>query len=121
HEPVSCDTFREGARIAFGQRVDAVYQFALADVVVAADADFLGQGPAAVRYARDFMSRRENKTGNISNRLYSLETMYTPTGAAADHRLPLKPGDVELFIRSLAGRWGIVDASSQDSHRKWVD
>ena len=36
------------------------------------------------------------------NRLYVVEGGLTSTGAIADHRLPLKPSQVELFARALA-------------------
>ena len=37
-------------------RVDTHYRFDRADVVLSLDADFLGGGPASVRYVRDFVS-----------------------------------------------------------------
>ncbi len=40
-------------------------------------------------------------TGGL-NRLYVVEGALTSTGAIADHRLPLKPSQVELFARALA-------------------
>ena len=40
-------------------------------------------------------------TGGLS-RLYVVEGALTSTGAVADHRLPLKPSQVELFARALA-------------------
>src|SRR5262249_55054336 len=38
------------------------------------------------------------------NRLYAVETMPTPTGSRADHRLPVKPSQVEAFARALLSR-----------------
>ncbi len=57
-EPCSRDNVREGARMAFGRRRQTVYRFDKADVILSLDADFLYSGPGAVRYARDFASRR---------------------------------------------------------------
>src|SRR4029453_11594887 len=37
---------------------DAIYHFDKADVIVTLDADFLGGGPASIRYSRDFSARR---------------------------------------------------------------
>ncbi len=52
------------------------------------DADFLGFGPAAVRYTKDFSSRRRIGTPQDElNRLYAVEPVPTITGAKADHRL----------------------------------
>ena len=36
------------------------------------------------------------------NRLYAVEPMPTPTGARADHRLPLRAADIEEFAWALA-------------------
>ena len=40
------------------------------------------------------------------NRLYVVEPMPTPTGAKADHRLPLRAGDIEDFAGALCHRRG---------------
>jgi molybdopterin-containing oxidoreductase family iron-sulfur binding subunit len=49
-----------------------------------------------------------------------MESMYSPTGAAADHRLPLRPSEIETFARGLAARWGGVEAPSQATYDKWI-
>ena len=124
YEPVNNEAAREGARIAFGEPADAVYRFADADIVVAIDADFLCRGPAAVRNARDFMSRRAGSAEGTANRLYAIESTFTSTGAAADHRLPLRPSELIRFVRALAARWQIIDAppsSIDETHQKWIN
>ena len=51
----------------------AIYRLERADVVVSLDADFLGFGPAAVRYAKAFSSRRRPRTPEDQpNRLYAV-------------------------------------------------
>src|SRR5262249_26319101 len=85
YEPSSDAAARDGARIAFGEPADCLYRFADADIVVAIDSDFLARGPASVRHARDFMSRRVGDGQVAANRLYSIESTLTSTGAAADH------------------------------------
>ena len=57
-EPAGRGNAAAGARAAFGQPVEAHYDLAQADVVLALESDFLTQGPGAVRYARDFADRR---------------------------------------------------------------
>ena len=57
-DPASRDNARAGARLAFGEYVDAQYRFDRADVILSLDADFLGCGPGSLRYARDFVARR---------------------------------------------------------------
>ena len=50
-DPAGRDNTRAGAKIAFGEYVDAQYRFDQADVILSLDADFLGSGPggAALR------------------------------------------------------------------------
>jgi molybdopterin-containing oxidoreductase family iron-sulfur binding subunit len=102
-EPAGRDNARAGARMAFGEPVEPIYHFDRADVVLSLDADFLSCGPGQLRWARDFASRRRvGKDGAGLNRLYSVESTPCNTGAKADHRLPMRAGDVESFARQLA-------------------
>jgi MoCo/4Fe-4S cofactor protein with predicted Tat translocation signal len=101
YEPVNRDNVLEGAKLAFGQPVETIYDFEKADVIVSLDADFLYAGfPGNVRYIRDFAKRR-NADGKM-NRLYVIESTPTTTGAKADHRLPMRGTDVEYFARGLS-------------------
>ena len=94
---------RMGAQMAFGQFLNPVYKFDQAEVVLSIDANFLGNGPGGVRYARDFASRRIVRNGvRTQNRFYAVETTPTSTGAKSDHRQALKPSEVVPFVRSLA-------------------
>ena len=52
------------------------------------------------------------------NRLYVVEPMPTPTGAKADHRLPLRAGDIEEFAWALAGAIGGAKAPTQGRQRR---
>jgi molybdopterin-containing oxidoreductase family iron-sulfur binding subunit len=117
YEPVNRDNAYEGAKLAFGQPVDAQYQLANADVVVSLDADFLYAGfPGFTKYARDFASRRDPDSGNMS-RFYAIEGTPTSSGVKADHRLPVRAVEVELIARALASG----DSSSVPaSHAKFV-
>jgi molybdopterin-containing oxidoreductase family iron-sulfur binding subunit len=101
-EPCGQDNSGWGSRIAFDRFVNTTYRFDKADLVLSLDADFLYSGPGAVRYARDFASRR-NAEGAASrmNRLYVVEQGVTTTGAMADHRLGLRARDIEKFARAL--------------------
>ena len=97
YEPINRDNVLEGAKLAFGQPVETRYDFSKADVIVSLDADFLYAGfPGNTRYIRDFAKRRD-PDGKM-NRLYVIESTPTSTGAKADHRLPVRAGDVERFI-----------------------
>jgi molybdopterin-containing oxidoreductase family iron-sulfur binding subunit len=85
-----------------------VYRLDRADVVVSLDADFLGFGPAAVRYAKDFSSRRRLGTPEDAlNRLYVVEAALSLTGANADHRLAVKASQVYGIAAALAAAVGV--------------
>ncbi len=124
-EPAGAHSASAGARLAFGQPVNTIYDLQNADVVVSLDADFLGSGPASLRYARQF-SRRRRVRGNQTemNRLYVVEPMPTPTGAKADHRLPLRATDVEQFAWSLAAAVGADTGgrkgAANPAYDKWI-
>jgi len=108
YEPGSGDGARAGARLAFGQPVNTIYNFDQANLVVSLDADFMLTAPGRVRYARDFMAGRLVRDGRKQmNRLYVVESTPTITGAQADHRLPLKAGQIEAFARALAQALGV--------------
>jgi MoCo/4Fe-4S cofactor protein with predicted Tat translocation signal len=131
-EPASRDNVREGARLAFGEPVNVIYDFAKALRVVALDSDFLVSDRTSTRYARDFSQNRRTqlKEGdrvpgeNELNRLYVVESMLTATGVVADHRLPMRSADVEGFARALAAAVGVSlpgpAATVSPETQKWV-
>lgn len=122
HEPCGRDSVREGARMAFGEYANSLYHIDRADVIVSLDADFLSLGPGHVRYARDFALRRDpDSTKHTMNRLYVIESTPTITGAMADHRLPIRASDVEIFARALAASLGISGDSTVPTVSKSIN
>jgi len=102
-----------GARLAFGEPVETVYEVAEAEVVLALDSDFLTSGPGAVRHARDFASRRRVEGVHPElNRLYAVESTFTNTGATADHRLALSPREIAGFALAVAAELGVPGVSA---------
>jgi MoCo/4Fe-4S cofactor protein with predicted Tat translocation signal len=128
YEPAGRQASLAGARQAFGQPVNTYYQIANADVILALDADFLCSGPASVRYAADFAARRRVRGNQTAmNRLYVVESTATPTGAKADHRLPMRALDIEAFAAAVAAGVGASGADtsagtqmSSGPHAKWI-
>ena len=110
-DPVSRDNVRAGAQVAFGEVVEAQYRFDQAEIILSLDSDFLYTHPQRLRYTRDFTDGRRVSDGRrVMNRLYVVESTPTVTGTMAEHRLPLKSGDVAAFTRELAGRLGAITA-----------
>jgi molybdopterin-containing oxidoreductase family iron-sulfur binding subunit len=105
-DPASRDHARAGAKLAFGEYVATHLRFEPADVILALDADVLGDGAGCLRHAREFAARRRPDQADRMNRLYAIETMPTLTGARADHRLPLKPSEIARVARQIADRVG---------------
>src|SRR4029077_11771748 len=123
-EPAVGDGAREGGKLAFGNYVNTVYRPEKADVILSLDSDFLGSGPGHIRYAREFSRRRKlNGPNDTMNRLYVVEPTPSVTGATADHRLPLRASEVELFARALAAKLGLggSGAALPSETEKWLD
>ena len=110
-DPAGRDNAHLGARLAFGDDVDTQYRVDRADVILALDADFLSCGAGSLRYAREFAARRRPEQAERMNRLYAVESMPTPSGARADHRLPLRPSEIEPFARLVAAAVGLAGAA----------
>src|SRR5256886_10032603 len=56
------------------------------------------------------------------NRLYVVEPTPSVTGATADHRLPLRASDIEVFARALAAKLGFGgSAALPPGAEKWFD
>ena len=116
YTPVNRSAEREGIRAVYGEYLSASYRFDQADVIVSLDSDFLCAGRGGVRYAHDFAERRRiADTHSSMNRLYVVDCTATITGGSADHRLPLKPSQIEDFARALASALGVkgVEAGAQ--------
>ena len=97
YDPAGMQSAYAGAQLAFGRALNTVYRFDQADVVVSLDSDFLSCGRASTRYAHDFANRRRQGGRLDMNRMYCVESVMTSTGGKADHRLPLRYSEVEMF------------------------
>jgi MoCo/4Fe-4S cofactor protein with predicted Tat translocation signal len=102
HEPAA-----SGLDQSQPQPPQPLYGFHRARRILALDSDFLSDEPGSIRYARDFIDgRRVRENQHEMNRLYVLESTVTLTGAMADHRLPLRPSQLETVARIIAQRLG---------------
>src|ERR1044071_9621907 len=93
YEPLSWDNERAGTRLAFGRPARPIARLDRAETIVALDCDLFLEHPAAMLYSRDFArSRRMDGTLGIGkmNRLWAIESVFSNTGAMADHRLALR-------------------------------
>jgi MoCo/4Fe-4S cofactor protein with predicted Tat translocation signal len=100
YEAISDDNPRAGSQLAFGGFYRPLVDLTRAAVVLSLDADFLGADRSALRLARAFAEMRRPETGTMS-RIYAVESGYSPTGGAADHRLPLRSDLVKALAAAL--------------------
>ncbi|MEH6564330.1 MAG: 4Fe-4S dicluster domain-containing protein [Halopseudomonas sp.] len=103
HEPIGREAVFAASRALFGRALEPRYQFDQAAVVVSLDADFMQSQPGFLRYARDLTARRRPSAQQAPQcRLYALESVFSVTGGASDHRYPLAWQQVEAAARQLA-------------------
>jgi molybdopterin-containing oxidoreductase family iron-sulfur binding subunit len=105
-DPASEMNAAAGVRLATGGDAAVHYSVERAAVIVALDADFFSCGSGHLRYSREFARRRRPEGPGC--RLYAAEAMPTTTGAKADHRLPMKPSEIETLARALAADVGVA-------------
>ncbi|MBD0326925.1 MAG: hypothetical protein ICV68_10865, partial [Pyrinomonadaceae bacterium] len=128
YEPTARDSARAGATLAFGQPVNTIYRFERADRILSIDSDFLACGPGNLWYGRDFASKRRIVEGKTDmNRLYVVESTATTTGAKADHKLALRPSEIEGFARAVAAALGVNPGGGGQAtaptgpHANWIN
>jgi molybdopterin-containing oxidoreductase family iron-sulfur binding subunit len=107
-DPINQDPSRAASKAAFGSYTDAQYKLEDADIIVSLDADFLGgiAHPGFLPLAASYAKRHQfdaEKPDQPMNRLYVIESMPSVTGFKAEHRLGLKPSEIEGFANALAG------------------
>ncbi|SEB81873.1 quinol:cytochrome c oxidoreductase iron-sulfur protein precursor [Terriglobus roseus] len=106
--PVNNDSARIASKAALGDFYDAQYKLENADVILSLDADFLSSNafPGFLPMSAAYAERHRYETGKVMNRLYVVESMPTVTGGKAEHRLGLKPSDIEKFAAALVSGSG---------------
>ena len=105
-DPFTPERTLAATKIAFGQPLTPHYAFDKATVIVAIGSDFLGNDAKTVLPTRQFSKNRRLGEGAAEasmNRLYSIESHFSLTGANADHRLRLRTSEIPAFVEQLAG------------------
>jgi MoCo/4Fe-4S cofactor protein with predicted Tat translocation signal len=121
YESAAPDNARAGSLLAFGEVVETRFALDKADVVLAFDSNFIGAGPGNVRYIREFASRRKIRGEQASlNRLYAIESSPNLVGSNADHRLPVKPSEVDGLVRAVAAALDIAVEGANTAHAAWI-
>jgi molybdopterin-containing oxidoreductase family iron-sulfur binding subunit len=104
YEPISNDNEREGTRKAFNRPLRPFAKLDQAETIVTIDGDIFNDHAAGLAYSRDF-SRSRRLDGSLGigkmNRLWSVESTFSSTGAMADHRLGLRSDLALPFLLAL--------------------
>src|SRR5208337_2896113 len=87
YDAIDSGIHQRAATQAFGQPVKPVYHFDKAKVILSLDCDFLGGEDDAHNHIRRFAEGRKPEADGGMSRLYAIESLFTLTGASADHRL----------------------------------
>ncbi len=103
YEAAGRENVREGAKMAFGAALEPVFDLEGAAIVASFDCDLLHGEPASLVYQRGFARGRSPEEGEM-NRLYAIESTYTPTGGMADHRLPLRSEQIGVLVAALEAK-----------------
>ncbi len=105
YTPLGDEAAQAGAEQAFGRPLRTHYQLAKAKVIATFDCDLLCHHPNATRYARDWAATRDLAGQDAAHaemsRMYAVESQFSVTGAAADHRVPVRSSDIGSALSKL--------------------
>ncbi len=105
-EVLGRDDLAQGQALSYGTAIHPHYRFDRADVVVSLGADFLGTWGPSEEYQRDWSTKRKLSSQNAAHAKLSkvivFEPVMTVTGASADERHPIRPGDEVKVALALA-------------------
>ena len=134
HDPMGRNNARVGAFEAFGEYVETVIDFSKAKVILSLDSNFIAEGPAHVRYARDYAvtraaaaapdepgyEAREGFSHDEMSRLYAAECSPTLTGANADHAIALRYPEIETLARKVAQLLGVAGVAAHEGNAQAI-
>ncbi len=89
YDAIDSGIHQRAATQAFGQPVRPIYHFDKAKVILSLDCDFLGSEDDAHNHIQRFVKGRKPEADGGMSRLYAIESLFTLTGAGADHRLQI--------------------------------
>src|SRR5208283_2887064 len=122
YDAIDSGIHQRAATQAFGQPVKPVFHFDKAKVILSLDCDFLGGEDDAHNHIRKFAAGR--KPGAGMNRLYAVESLFTLTGASADHRLRIQASLVKELAGFVASSYLSIPGSSgafNGDYSKWLE
>ncbi|MGZ3698197.1 MAG: molybdopterin-dependent oxidoreductase, partial [Bdellovibrionota bacterium] len=106
YEPTGLDEIAEAQAASYGSAVVPNYRFDQAEMVVSLGADFLGTWNSPVEHSNQWIKNRKVSAQKSASAKMSSLTVFEPTfsltGANADERHPVRPGDELKVALALA-------------------
>lgn len=102
YDGVYGDTMRVATKAALGTSGRQLLELDKAKVVLAFQADFLGNDPSSTRNSRKFAETRD--PDKEMSRLYVVEGGFSNTGVTADTRLALRPSQMPAMLAEIERR-----------------
>lgn len=91
------------AKLTGNETLQPKYDLTKASRILAVDADFLDEEQGSVAFSKQFADgRRVTSSDDQMNRLYSVESNFSITGAMADHRKRLASSQMVSFLAAVA-------------------
>ena len=101
YDAIDSGIHQRAATQAFNQPLRPVFHFEKAKVILSLDCDFIGGEDDAHNNIASFVKGRKVENGGM-NRLYAVESLFTLTGASADHRLRVAASLVGEIAAAIA-------------------
>ncbi|HEU6448652.1 MAG TPA: TAT-variant-translocated molybdopterin oxidoreductase [Verrucomicrobiae bacterium] len=120
YDAIDSDIHQRAATQAFGQPVKPIFHFDKAKVILSLDCDFIGDEDDCRNHIQKYIAGRKAKDG--MSRLYQIESLFTLTGANADHRLRIPANQIVEVAKFLNSETATAAGSAQLSSDilKWV-
>jgi MoCo/4Fe-4S cofactor protein with predicted Tat translocation signal len=113
YDSVEGDVVEVATKAMFGKPCRQSLALENAKVIVAIQADILGNDRNMVRSAAGFAKGRSNPAASM-NQLFVVEATYTNTGASADARLAIRPSQMPALIAELGRRVESLKSGAHD-------
>ena len=104
YDPASGSAILDAHESTHGSRVVPRYFFERSKMTVAFDADFLGRWISPVEFTAAHSQRRRGDNPNSFCEHIQFESRMSVTGAKADRRYRISPGELNLVLTHLAAR-----------------
>jgi molybdopterin-containing oxidoreductase family iron-sulfur binding subunit len=106
YDPLSLGEISDAQEASYGTRAMPRYHFDKANYVLSLGGDFLGNWVSPVEFSRDWGQVRnldaKNPASSKFSKLVMFESVFSTTGANADERYPVRPGDEYRVAMAVA-------------------